>query len=320
MRMVSTRGSARVRYGVGCWLAVALATLSACHSDVADPPEQDGAGSTDAALVGTNALTPNGIATNGIATNGIATNGLSTAGLSTTAFATWFNSNPASLSNMVMSYVIRCALPATGSRTWTNPSTLVQYTWVGGLGLAPTWASGQPPTEVEEQLITACLAALVNKYGVQMLVSVQGQDSQGTALPTTLGELQTYTRREGAFFGNLFRGEGVFVCNDSLLSLAATQSTLRGCSFPLQGSGLSANCPPIEIVGYCHAAQTCTLDSTGAYYQTCTHGGKTYRPLTTHIRPDDIYTCGDGTCQLTESCGTGQTAESCKSDCGTCVP
>lgn len=315
MGMFSTRWKARIRYGACCWLAMALTTLSACHPDTADDPRRDEAGSTDAALVGVNALTPNGIATNGIATNG-----LSLAGLSTTAFATWFNSNPASLSNMVMTYVIRCALPASASRTWTNPSTLVQYTWVGGLGLTPGWASGQPATEVEEQLITACLAALVNKYGVHMQVSVLGRDAQGTALPTAPGELQTYSRREGAFFGNLFRGEGVFVCNDSTLSLAATQSTLRGCSFPLQGSGLSASCPPIEIVGTCQSSQGCVLDSTGTYFQTCTHGTKTYRPLTTHIRPEDIYTCGDGTCQQTESCGTGQTAASCKTDCGTCMP
>ena len=49
-----------------------------------------------------------------------------------------------------------------------------------------------------------------------------------------------------------------------------------------------------------------------------TYNGVTYKPLTTRIRTQDVFKCGDGLCQFTERCGSGNTASSCASDCGTC--
>jgi len=60
------------------------------------------------------------------------------------------------------------------------------------------------------------------------------------------------------------------------------------------------------------------LDASWLYYTSCTYQGRTWRPLTTRLREQDIYTCGDGTCQPTESCGTSNRYDSCKKDCGTC--
>jgi hypothetical protein len=46
--------------------------------------------------------------------------------------------------------------------------------------------------------------------------------------------------------------------------------------------------------------------------------GVVYRPLTTRNKTTSIYTCGDGVCDPTESCGTGITPDNCYLDCGLC--
>ncbi|WP_224371813.1 hypothetical protein [Hyalangium versicolor] len=270
--------------------------------------------SSDSALVTNNSLTPNGLGTNGLGTNGLGTNGLGTNGLSTASFASWFDSNPAALSDMVMRYLVRCAVPASESRTWTHPSTGVHYTWTGELGLTPNWASGQVASEREEQLITACLAAHVNKFGVSMQISVVGRDAPSNVLHMDTGEATTYSQQEATFYGNLFRNEGIFVCKDPHLKLSSAQSTLRACSLESPNS----SCSPITITGTCGGGTGCIPDSTKGFYASCTYNKKTYPALSTRIRPQDIYKCGDGICQISESCGTGKSAISCLADCGPC--
>ena len=65
-----------------------------------------------------NGLSLNGMSVNGLSINGLSINGLSVNGLSTGDFSTWFSRDP-SLSNEVMTYVVRCAVPA-GQRSDFN--------------------------------------------------------------------------------------------------------------------------------------------------------------------------------------------------------
>jgi hypothetical protein len=95
------------------------------------------------------------------------------------------------------------------------------------MGLTPAWAGGTPATETEEQIITACLGAHVNKYGVSMQISLVGRNAQGTLIPTTSTETSSYSQKEATFYGNVFRQEGIFVCKDPLLKLNGSQSTLQ---------------------------------------------------------------------------------------------
>ncbi|WNG19754.1 hypothetical protein F0U63_37605 [Cystobacter fuscus] len=287
------------------------------HSEVEPPGQEPGLSSTvENPLWSTNSMTPNGLIMNGLIMNGLSTNGLimnglMTSGLSSATFKDWFNANPEGYSSMVMRYVVGCAVQSGQGRTWTNPLTKVSYTWNGVLGLTPDWASGLPATEREQQLLTACLAAHVNKYGLQVLVSVQGLNAKGIALPRETNELTTFSVLEGAFFGNLAAGGSAYVCRGS--NLDGTQSSLRACGLASQDYGVSVECPPLVHVGPC--AIYCTFDSTRTYYTQCTYGGKTYAPLTTRLRATDIYKCGDGVCQVSESCGSGSHYNNC-SDCG----
>jgi len=262
-----------------------------------------------------NGLSLNGLSLNGLSLNGLSLNGLSLNGLSTDSFKSWFQGSPA-LSSSVMRYLVHCALPAGESLSFTDAVTGRRYTWSGGLGVAPDWASGQPATLVEQQLVSACLAAHVNKYGLQIPLSVLGRDAKGQLIPFTLSELKTFSHREACFFGNLFTGEGVHVGSDRGM-LNARQSSARECTLSSStDESRVTGCAPLVYVGSC--SSFCTLDVTRTAYTSCRFNGVTYRPLTTRLREEDIYTCGDGTCQMTESCGTSSTAASCQADCGAC--
>jgi hypothetical protein len=296
----------------GLWLAVG------CAPEPEDPLEEALLGSAESALATGNSMTPNGLSLNGLSLNGLSLNGLTNASLASASFSSWFNSNPADISDMVMRYLVHCAVPSGQSRTWTNPSTGRSYTWAGGIGLTPTWAGGAPSTEAEEQLITACLAAHVNKYGVSMHISLLGRTAQGVQLPIATGELETFKQKEATFYGNLFRNEGVYVCKDPQLKLNSSQSTLRACSLESQSVGGSTGCGPMVIWGTCGGSNSCKPDSSKLYYSTCSYNGKAYKVLSARIRSQDVYTCGDGVCQVSESCGTGTTASSCLADCGPC--
>ena len=249
----------------------------------------------------------------------LSSNGLSTNGLSTNGFVSWFNLDPTT-ADSVMHYVVTCALAANDSRTFTNPVTGATYTWHGGLGLATAWAQGNAATLQEQQVVSACLAAHANKYGMHVPISVLGRSATNTEIPYSSGELSTYGEQEGCFFGNLFDGTGVFAANDQPF-LSADRSTPRTCG--LASSAGQTDCAPIVQVGQCATLCTVAQDGSGAalpYYEKCTYGGVEYQPITTRIRAQDIYQCGDGTCQFTEHCGTGATAQSCQSDCGACAP
>jgi len=297
-------------------LALLLA-LSACGPlTPAERAEEQG-------LRADNGLSPNGLSQNGLSQNGLSQNGLSQNGLSqnglsqnglSSNFSTWFNQDPAR-SDVVMQYIVRCAVPSGQVRTWTNLATGVVYTWYGTFGLAPGWAGGAAATSAEQQLITACLAAHVNKYGVHVSISVQGKTSTGVAIPLESGELTTYSVKEACFFGNLFNNEGVFAGVDHS-PWKTTFSSPRACAFDYKNVQSTTDCTPLYQAGDC--ATLCTLDSSKNFYTSCTYNGKTYKPITTRLLPTDVYKCGDGICQFTESCGTGTGSYASCSDCGPC--
>ncbi|MET0403631.1 MAG: hypothetical protein ABW123_14565 [Cystobacter sp.] len=249
----------------------------------------------------------NGESFNGLAFNGLAFNGLAFNGLSSAAFSDWYHQDP-ELADNVMKYVTACALPADETRTYKDKQGRTRL-WRGGLGLAPDWINGQPATLLEQQLVSACLAAHVNKFGRTVPISIQGRTGRNQPIATSAAELQTFSQREGCFFGNLFTQQGVFVGHDDR-PLRPYESSVRTCALGVGRDG----CAPITQVGACNAK--CVPDPSQPYYTRCTHNGTTYAALTTRIRPQDIYSCGDGVCQFTESPGLGLSADHCAIDCG----
>jgi hypothetical protein len=259
-----------------------------------------------------NGLTLNGLTLNGLTLNGLTLNGLTLNGLGTASFADWFSLN-ASQNATLMKYIVQCAVAEGQSRSYTDQSSGTSYLWQGSLGLAPSWASGQPINEAEQQVISACLAAHVNKFGVHVPLSVLGRTAQGQPIAYSAAELQAFPRREGCFFGNLFTGEGIYAGADRS-TLFDGESSLRACALST-AQNVSVNaCAPMVHTESCQ--NFCTLDSSGLFYTECNYNGRKYQPLTTRISQDVIYTCGDGVCQYTESCGM---STACEADCGPCA-
>lgn len=295
------------------------------------------AAATTQALATDNGLSVNGLSFNGLSFNGLSFNGLSFNGLSTAAFASWFRMDP-ELANRVMRYLVHCAVPAGEVRTHTAEGRT--YGWAGGLGLAPAWAGGAPATVLEQQMISACLAAHANKYNQQVPISVLGRRADGLTIPVTDEELKQYKWRESCFFGNLFSGEGVYVGRDKG-RLKPRESSSRACSVvasrgdkedeaaeelddessseqdPPEDLELNRRrCAPLVYIGRC--ARHCVMDASKSFYASCTWNGVTYPSLTTRMDKRNLYKCGDGICQNTESCGERNDFLSCKDDCGSC--
>jgi hypothetical protein len=316
------------RLSMATWL-VLLSTVACGQMDYDSAPatvtstrEQDLQGENGVTLNGVtlngvtlNGVTLNGVTLNGVTLNGVTLNGVTLNGLVVTPeFSAWFSQN-VTLNAMVMKYLVRCAVPEGETRSYQDAATGTLYTWQGSLGLAPGWSSGKKMNEPEQQLVSACMAAHANKYGLHVPLSVLGRTARGQTIPYSTEELQTFARREACFFGNLFKNEGLFAGTDGEY-LNNDESSPRACGLSTQQGEQDSQCSPIVHVNSCETY--CTLDPSGLFYTECTYNGRTYLPLTTRIRTDDVYTCGDGVCQFTESCGTGSEANNCMNDCGPC--
>jgi hypothetical protein len=236
-----------------------------------------------------NGLSANGLSANGLSANGLSANGLSANGLSSASFSSWFTQNP-DTSDMVMRYLVRCAVPAGESRSFTDPQTGQQYSWAGNLGLAPGWASGAAANVNEQKLISACMLAHVNQSGLNIPISVLGRDALGNVIPYTRQELMTYSIHEACFFGNLFTQQGLFFGTDRNRRNSGALLT-RACTVEGEDSADSAQkaalaCAPMQYAGSC--LQHCQVDLQGGpFYRTCTYNGVSYPAITTRMRPQD---------------------------------
>jgi hypothetical protein len=286
--------------------------------DSTDPaPVTDDPGLLDPSLGGTTGyvgISSCGISSNGMPPSLLDINGLHPNSLTDDHFKKWFASDPQT-ANTLMKYLVKCSLPADLGMSFEYGG--INYLWPGGLGLAPHWAEGESIPEDEQQLVSACLAAHANRYGAHVPISVLGRYADGSELPVTDDELSSFPETEGCFFGNAFRKDGLFSANDRPMALTDDESSLRACAMADRtGSGASSMCAPIVFAGNCR--DLCTADPNNLYYLNCTVNGKTYRALSTRIRPNVDYTCGDGICQVTESCGSGTSWNNCSLDCGPC--
>jgi hypothetical protein len=293
--------------GAGRALLVAVAAMAAaCGTEAPNVVD-----ARSEALVDANGLARNGLARNGLARNGLARNGLARNGLDKAEFVSWFNEDTAS-SNTVMKYVYACAAAPGATVTWRNPKTGVTHAWSGVLGLATAFASGAAPTLAEQQVVSACLAAHVNPYGLSVPISVLGRSAKGAAIPVTQGELSTYNVQEACWFGNLFTDEGIGLAFDTG-SQGPQQSATRACSF---NAPSRQDCAPVVVTGrYCW--DICSRGGSSNSWESCTWNGRTYPALTTRYRHQEVVTCGDLVCQVSEGCGTTLNANAC-SDCGAC--
>ncbi len=281
-------------------LPVAL-TLSACVLDDGyHDGHSDGLGGTEIgvdrhSLNTTNDMSHNRIALNRIALNRIALNRIALNSLD--------GLEADEGGRELLKYLAQCALEDGDILVATHEG--IEYEFPGRLGLAPGWENDGLGVR-KQQLVSACLLAHVNAYGVSVMISVRSYPLVG-ADPI---ERRDYAVYEGTFFGQVFQGESLplltYACQGDEPAIARVQSSdreRRACTDP------SDDCA-IVSVGRCR--DVCEIHDDKHGWRNCWADGDLYEDtVSVYLRADDPYgentACGvDGNCNL--SCGEDHAA------------
>jgi hypothetical protein len=169
----------------------------------------------------------------------------------------WISSDPVLQAERLelAHYVVQCALGPGDDRTVEVDEK--SYTFRGVFGLLPSWASGNPMTDGENQLLTACLGAHVNPLGAHVPISIRGP-----GIRVDPDEPELFPIREGAFFA-FDNGSG------SLTTYACSAD-----SGPHQGDDSRLCAEPgrcVSVVGLGSCSSICELDDEGNFH--CSNGG-----------------------------------------------
>jgi hypothetical protein len=110
----------------------------------------------------------------------------------------------------LLQYVISCALREDQATPFGQADA--SRSFQGSLGLAPDWTR-RAPTLSEKQLVSACLLARTNYFGVPVQLSLRSEHSDIPGLQSTPTEKQKFSRHEATFFGNILdEPPQAFVC------------------------------------------------------------------------------------------------------------
>ena len=265
---------ARSTVALGLSLIALSAGLTGCIG-AADPGED--VASAQQADEDENGLTMNGLAMNGLAMNGLAMNGLTTNGLTlnglslTSVIPTTLGTDP--LAQMFMSYVVSCALPSGQNVVFPSLAGQTNYTFAGGLGLAPQWGvEGGLCDQTCQQWISACAISRVNALGQHVPLSERG-NNPGLAL--AVGETTTYPNREATYFGNVFMPTQIrYACRT-----AGDDQTLIGRPC---GNGADVSQCAINVLGDCNTV--CSTHNADGSYANCTTPAGTFSQAVTVYR------------------------------------
>lgn len=188
----------------------ASVALFGCGRCTGSNPGKPGLGVTS------NAITMNALTTNALTTNVDRMNDLLRSELDSASFAPGTALGEALWdpnAQQLMAYLVSCALPAGQEVTWQPAATdppVAPITWQGALGLCPQWREdGVDGDAACQELVSACLLARNNAFGVEVPISVRGFDTHGGyfgagTLDDGRPEYEAFPWREGSFYGNMF--------------------------------------------------------------------------------------------------------------------
>jgi hypothetical protein len=114
-------------------------------------------------------------------------------------------SDPTGRTQEFFRYLVSCALePGQVVEYWDGISGgAFDATYEGEMGLCPDW-NGDKPTDACRQVVSSCLLARQNAFGVSVQLSLRGHDGAMNWLETREDEIELFPWREGAFFGDVF--------------------------------------------------------------------------------------------------------------------
>lgn len=259
-------------------LAIPLVTTACIGAEIDEEFEEPIGEAEDAILAGnsllSNALTNNALTSNALSPAALSPNPLTWAGLSSSARAALQDpGSDGALSRDLLRYVVSCALRPDQSLSvsWNDGATVRSETYQGDLGIADWWMHGPLDDAFYQRWISGCLASRTNWYGVSVLISLRSSQpfmSSGTT------ERDSYTVREGAFWGNLFSSTPYLRACYSPAGVARARALKRDCAAghlgvdPGSGASTTQACGPIAIAGSCD--KVCSVVSTnGGFYSQC---------------------------------------------------
>lgn len=238
-----------------------------------------------------NALNPNALNPNALKPNALAVGALSLVALAPQALTAILDPGPdGALSREHLRYTVECALESSQSFRfgWIDASGVYHdEIYTGVLGLVRSWAWG--PLDGEGQRwISACLAARTNYYSVPVMLSSRGPTKAINKQNSP--ELSTFTREEGAFWGNIYGGSpALYAChvpeND-----AGSRAALRDCAAghidPTTGS-IQA-CGAIQRLGSCDTYCEPIAPKNGIYHPSC-FTDPANRSATMNLQPITVF-------------------------------
>ena len=232
-------------------------------------------------VVGSNSLAPNSLAPNSLAPNSLAPNSLAPNSLAPNALAPDALTDAAmgpltdpgedgDRARMLVRYLVGCALPAgeVFPFAWTDGGGLLhEEAYPGQLGLAPGWRTG-PLDSASRAMVSACIAARTNYYGVQVELSLRAAEGPLSAVDPA--EMKAFSKLEGAFWGDLFdaSGAGLRACFTAA-NKEGSRKWLRECAAGhVEPGGSVVACEHITVVGACE--DLCDAPTASApYYTRC---------------------------------------------------
>jgi hypothetical protein len=189
---------------------------------------------------------------------------------------------------MIVQYLTRCALGSNDSLTKQDQNG-TNFTFKGGLGLAPQWKTGGCDRDCSEE-ISACMMAHINSSGTHIPLWMDSPDSVGW------GTSPSFPTREGTFFGQLMVTNTAYNLDGYYCyGPGADQNVVPGRLGANQGQVPYANAWPTSagFDGLCETSHVdknnydhgkCTAHTTGGVIDgdaSCTLNGTTYtHPMT----------------------------------------
>jgi hypothetical protein len=157
----------------------------------------------------------------------------------------------------LLRYIVRCALPSKAAARVSGDREAFRLS--GELGLAPDWQHRALAPE-ERRLVSPCVLALANAYGVSVRISLRADPGLGQPPPSlraSASERAAFPLYEGAFFGDIFSaGATAYACSGdrSPHAVAQLQRLRRVCALPTgarTADGRDVSACGFVIVGPC---------------------------------------------------------------------
>jgi hypothetical protein len=172
--------------------------------------------------------------------------------------------------------MVRCALPA-GDTLVKQDNSGINYTFNGGIGLAPEWKTGGCTKDCLEKM-SSCLMAHINTSGVHIPLWMTSPDSA-----VGWGQSASFPTQEGTFFGQIMltnpsNNLDAYFCSGAGVSNDVVPGRLGSASN--SASAPYANAYPTDG-GQCNKAGHCVMQANGDGAVSCVGNGITWtHPLT----------------------------------------